>query len=90
MVSQKVSVYVSEKGRGTGIGTNLLESLIQNSEENGIWTLQAGIFPENKASISLHLRNGFREIGRRERIGKLAGIWRDTVLMERRSQIAGL
>ena len=86
----EVSVYVGEKGRGKGIGNKLLESLIENSEENGMWTLQAGIFPENNASINLHLRNGFREIGRRERIGKIAGIWRDTVLLERRSPKVGM
>src|SRR3954453_8213973 len=65
----EVSVYVGPRGRGRGIGSQLLGSLIELSEAEGIWTLQAGIFPENRASISIHLGNGFREVGRRERIG---------------------
>ena len=85
----EVSVYVGENGRGHGIGRSLLVALIKNSEENGIWTLQAGIFPENTASRELHLRNGFREIGFRERIGKHRGIWRNTILFERRSTTIG-
>ncbi len=85
----EVSVYVSEKGRGRGVGRVLLEALIEESERNGIWTLQAGIFPENVASVGLHLRCGFREVGRRERIGKLNGVWRDTLLFERRSKSVG-
>ena len=85
----EVSVYVAENGRGKGVGNALLGSLITSSEENQIWTLQAGIFPENEASIRLHLRNGFREVGRRERIGKHGGVWRDTVLLERRSVVVG-
>jgi phosphinothricin acetyltransferase len=64
----------------------LLEALIDESEKNGIWTLQASIFPENEASVKLHLRCGFREVGRRERIAMLRGVWRDTLLFERRSQ----
>ena len=86
----EVSVYVGENGRGLGVGKSLLIALIKSSEENGIWTLQAGIFPENTASRELHLRNGFREIGFRERIGKHGGIWRSTVLFERRSQTIGI
>lgn len=85
----EVSVYVGESARGHGIGRALLDALITASEQCGIWTLQSGIFPENRASIELHLRCGFREVGRRERIGKLNGVWRDTVLLERRSKIAG-
>ncbi|MEP6850762.1 MAG: N-acetyltransferase family protein [Acidobacteriota bacterium] len=82
----EVSVYVAENGRGKGLGNGLLRALIDASEATGIWTLQAGIFPENTASIGLHLRNGFREVGHRERIGKMNGVWRDTVLLERRSK----
>ncbi|HEY0100168.1 MAG TPA: GNAT family N-acetyltransferase [Pyrinomonadaceae bacterium] len=85
----EVSVYVGERGRGRGIGRALLQSLVAASERNGIWTLQAGVFPENAASIKLHLSCGFREVGRRERIGKLNGVWRDTLLLERRSQSVG-
>lgn len=80
----EVTVYVSENARGQGIGRALLEALIDESKKNGIWTLQASIFPENTASIQLHLRCGFREVGRRERIAMLNGVWRDTLLFERR------
>ena len=85
----EVSVYVAEKSRGHGFGRVLLEALIQEAEKNGIWTMQASIFPENEASIELHRHCGFREVGRRERISKLNGIWRDTVLLERRSSLVG-
>ena len=85
----EVSVYVTSASRGAGVGGALLRTLIEGSERNGIWTLQAGIFPENSASIALHLACGFREVGRRERIGKLNGIWRDTILLERRSKTIG-
>jgi len=85
----EVSVYVGAGGRGRGVGRALLDALVEASERNGIWTLQAGVFPENEASIKLHLRCGFREVGRRERIGKLQGVWRDTLLLERRSQNVG-
>jgi len=82
----EVTVYVSENAQGQGIGRALLEALIDESEKNGIWMLQASIFPENVASVQLHLRCGFREVGRRERIAMLNGVWRDTLLFERRSK----
>jgi L-amino acid N-acyltransferase YncA len=84
----ELTVYVAENARGAGIGRKLLEALIQESEEHGIWTLQASIFPENTSSVKLHLRSGFREVGRRERIAMLNGVWRDTLLFERRSKLA--
>ncbi len=86
----ELSVSVKEESRGQGIGRALLEALIEISERNEIWTLQAAIFPENTASVKLHLRCGFREVGRRERIGKLNGTWRDTLLFERRSKTVGV
>jgi len=86
----EVVVYVNAESRGRGIGRLLLQRLISESEELGIWTLQASIFPENRASVSLHRACGFREIGTRRRIGKMNGIWRDTVLLERRSELAGI
>ncbi|MCM3576369.1 N-acetyltransferase family protein [Mesobacillus subterraneus] len=85
----EVSVYVSQKHIGRGIGSLLLKSLIEISEQNGFWTLQSSIFPENEGSIKLHINNGFRVMGRRERIGKMDGVWRDTILLERRSRIVG-
>ena len=81
----EVTVYVAEGARGRGIGRALLAALIAEAERNGIWTLQASIFPENTASVELHRRCGFREVGRRERIAMLHGVWRDTLLFERRS-----
>jgi len=81
----EVSIYVAGLSRGQGIGRTLLKSLIDCSEEHGIWTLQAGIFPENLASVALHKSCGFREVGLRQRLGKLAGRWRDVLLLERRS-----
>lgn len=84
------TVYVAERERGKGIGRALLEALITKSEEHGIWTLQASIFPENTASLELHRHLGFRDIGRRERIAQLNGLWRDTLLLERRSRIVGV
>lgn len=85
----EVSVYVAPAHSGQGIGRTLLETLVRESEQNGIWTLQASVFPENSASISLHKSSGFREVGRRERIGIMKGVWRDTMLLERRSQAVG-
>lgn len=81
----EVSVYVSPESQGKGVGKALLNALIEASEANGLWTLQAGIFPENKASVRLHESCGFRIIGAREKIGKMHGVWRDTLLLERRS-----
>lgn len=86
----ETSVYVGGGCRGMGVGRALLEALVGASERNGIWTLQAGIFPENEASIALHLRCGFREVGRRERIGRIDARWRDTLLLERRSNVVGV
>jgi phosphinothricin acetyltransferase len=86
----EVSVYVADKYKGQGIGHALLASLIEGAEKSGIWTLQAGIFPENQASVQLHIKCGFREVGRREKLGKLAGVWRDVLLLERRSQVVGV
>ena len=81
----EVSVYVDEQFRGKGIGSKLLTKLITDSEVNGIWTLQAGMFPENNESVRLHQKHGFRTLGVREKLGKLNGNWRDVVLMEKRS-----
>jgi L-amino acid N-acyltransferase YncA len=81
----EVSVYVAESARGRGVGKALLNALIEESEHKGIWTLQAGIFPENAASVALHKACGFREVGTRRRIGKLGPTWRDVFLLERRS-----
>lgn len=86
----EVSVYVATGARGRGVGRQLLTAVISESERAGIWTLQAGIFPENESSIALHEACGFRKVGSRERIGKLGDVWRDVILMERRSLIAGV
>lgn len=86
----EVSVYVDERFRGKGYGKALLEALIQESEKNSLWTLQAGIFPENVSSIRIHKALGFREVGYREKIGILKGVWRNTVLLERRSNKVGI
>ena len=83
----ELSVYVAGDYRNRGIGRLLLERLIVESEQNGIWTLQAVVFPENEATLALHRTCGFRDVGRRERIGKLDGRWRDTLLLERRSGV---
>ena len=86
----EVSVYVGADYRGAGVGRALLTALIAASERDGVWTLQAGIFPENVASVRLHKSCGFREVGRRERIGRRDGVWRDTLLLERRSRVVGV
>ena len=86
----EVSVYVGEGFRGRGVGRALLEALVRESEAGGVWTLQASVFPENAASVALHLACGFREVGRRERVARLEGVWRDTVLLERRSRVVGV
>jgi L-amino acid N-acyltransferase YncA len=85
----EVSVYVGSAARGEGVGRALLEALIAASEDAGVWTLQAGIFPENAASIALHERCGFRVVGRRERLGRLGPAWRDVMMLERRSTRVG-
>lgn len=86
----EVSVYVAASARGRGIGTILLRALVDESERNGVWTLQAGIFPENETSVALHERCGFRVVGRRERLGRMRGRWRDVLLLERRSERVGV
>lgn len=79
------SVYVASDGRGQGVGFELLSALVQSTEQAGIWTIQAGIFPENLSSIHIHEKAGFRSVGIHEKLGQMNGIWRDVVLMERRS-----
>jgi L-amino acid N-acyltransferase YncA len=86
----EVSIYVAAPARGQGIGLALLSALVEASERANIWTLQAGIFPENAASLELFRKAGFRVLGRRERLGQMDGRWRDVILMERRSQVAGV
>jgi phosphinothricin acetyltransferase len=84
------SVYVAAAARGTGVGRALLDELIARSEAAGYWTLVAGIFPENRPSVRLHLGCGFRLVGVRERLGRLDDVWRDVLLLERRSRVAGV
>jgi L-amino acid N-acyltransferase YncA len=86
----EVSVYVAATARGNRVGKALLKALIENSERCDVWTLQAGIFPENTASVALHKSLGFHQVGIRHRIGQLGDVWRDTVLLERRSSIVGI
>lgn len=86
----EVSVYVNTNYLGQKIGSKLLERLIQESENNNIWTLYASVFPENQASLKIHTNLGFREIGYRERIAKMDGVWRNTILIERRSNNTGI
>lgn len=86
----EVSVYVAAAARGQGVGKALLNALIAESERAGLWTLQAGILRENDASRRLHDACGFRTVGCRERIGQLDGVWRDTLLLERRSPVVGV
>jgi phosphinothricin acetyltransferase len=81
------SIYVAARARGKGVGRALLAALVDRSEHAGIWTLQAGVFPENRASVTLHLGCGFRLVGVLERIGRLNGEWRDVLLLERRSEV---
>jgi phosphinothricin acetyltransferase len=86
----EVSVYVADDAQSRGVGRRLLQHLVRASEAAGIWTLQAGIFPENRASLSLHAAFGFREVGVRERIGRHGGRWRDVIVLERRSPSVGV
>jgi len=81
----ELSIYVAADYRGRGIGSALMEEIVSSSESNGIWTLVSSVFPENESTLRLHKKFGFREIGRREKIAQLDGIWRDTILLERRS-----
>lgn len=85
----EVSIYIGAEARGQGVGRLLLAALVAAAEQHGLWTLQAGIFPENAASLALHASQGFRPVGRRERIGQLRGQWHDTLLLERRSAVVG-
>jgi phosphinothricin acetyltransferase len=80
-------VYVDSSAQGRGVGRALLGRLVKNAEEAGIWTIQTGVFPENAASVALHLSCGFRVIGLRERLGELDGKWRDVLFLERRSEV---
>jgi L-amino acid N-acyltransferase YncA len=82
----EISAYVAEQARGQGVGAALLERLIESTEAAGVWTLETGVFPENEASRALLMRFGFREVGVRERLGEMDGVWRDVVLLERRSR----
>lgn len=86
----EVSIYVAAIARRQGVGRALLPALIESAEEAGIWTLQSGIFPENKSSIALHMACGFRIVGRREHLGLHHGVWRDSLLLERRSSRVGV
>jgi L-amino acid N-acyltransferase YncA len=86
----EVSVYIAAGQRGKGVGSLLLNQLIDQSEKAGFWTLQSGIFSENIASVKLHEKCGFRQIGYREKIGRKNGIWKDNIIMERRSKIVGI
>lgn len=86
----EVSIYISATAQGKGIGHQLMSALIVCSEQHDIWTIQAAIFPENKSSIALHLKHGFRKLGTREKVGQMNGVWRDSVLLERRSKVVGI
>lgn len=86
----EVSIYVAAGSRGKGIGKSVLAALIRETEADGRWTLQAGIFPENEASVALHLACGFRIVGVRRRIGRHNGVWRDALFLERRSDVVGV
>jgi len=86
----EVSIYIKAAARGRGLGHQLLTKAIEASERAGVWTLQAGIFPENTASLALHQQCGFRLVGYRERLGQMKGVWRDVVLLERRGTVTGV
>lgn len=86
----EVSIYISASAAGMGVGSRLLQQVIDSSEQNKIWTIQAMIFPENIASINLHRKFGFEEVGTRKQMGRLNGVWRDVVLLERRSNKVGV
>lgn len=86
----EVSIYIAASARGQGVGRGLMRALIEQSELHGFWTLQSSVFPENLGSVALHINHGFREVGRRKRIAKLDGVWRDTVIFERRSAVVGV
>ena len=86
----EVSIYIAKNYANYGIGNSLLSKLVSTSENEGIWTLQAGIFPENESSIAIHSKNGFKTIGVREKLGKMNGAWRDILFMERRSKVVGI
>jgi L-amino acid N-acyltransferase YncA len=83
----EISVYVAEAARGNGVGTGLLAAVVESAEREGLWTLQTSVFPENEPSLALLRGCGFRTVGTRERIGRLHGAWRNTVLVERRSEV---
>src|SRR6266516_6704015 len=85
----EVSAYVAEEARGEGVGRELLAALIESSERGGIWTLETGVFPENEPSLRLLQRFGFRVVGTRERIGRMHGMWRNVIFLERRSEVVG-
>ena len=84
-----MSVYVAARARGQGVGRALLSALVEASERAGFWTLQAGIFAENEASLALHRHCGFRVFGHQERLGQMDGVWRDVLRLERRSRVVG-
>ncbi len=86
----ELSVYVDPAASGQGVGSALMRQLIAESEAAGVWMLQGTLFPENEGSFALHKKMGFRVIGRRERVARLDGVWRDTVLVERRSEVVGI
>lgn len=86
----EVSIYIASAARGRGIGSQLMRALIDESERHGIWTLQAGIFADNEPSVALHEKCGFRIVGRREHLGKLGGVWKDVLMLERRSRRVGV
>ena len=86
----EVSIYIAKNYANYGIGNSLLSKLVSISENEGIWTLQAGIFPENESSIAIHSKNGVKTIGVREKLGKMNGAWRDILFMERRSKVVGI